>query len=691
MYADFLIELYTEELPPKSLRALAENFLENVKSRLKESDLTFSDASFFATPNRLAVYVKKLISHQPDKNIERKGPSLDKAFDENKNPTPACVGFARSCGIDVSQLITLETPQGKFVGCKQHVKGKTIFEMMPALIEDALAALPIPKPMRWGSHSYKFIRPVHSVMMLYGDKIIDAVIFGCKTSNKTRGHRFLHPKEIKISSPEKYLDALKKGFVLADFNERQNKIMEEIDRVVRKKLGKNVAPMVDVRLLEEVTSIVEWPVGLLGSFDETFLNVPQPALISAMQDHQRYFPIMNLENKLLPYFVTICNIECKDEKRITSGNERVLRARLSDAAFFFETDKKIKLEDRIEKLKTIIFQNKLGTLFDKTERVKKLAALIAKKINSDVALAERAAYLSKTDLTTHLVLEFPELQGIAGYYYALLEKEPNEVALALHAQYMPRFSGDQLPDKKTSIALAIADRLDTLMGFFGINQAPTGEKDPFGLRRAALGIVRILIEKELNLDLHELLKFSENLYGSLLQNKNTVNDVLNFIQERLRFWYQEKNISADIFASVAALKITDPFDFDRRIKAVLAFKQLPEAESLSIANKRVSNILSKYEEPISASAIDSSLLGEEEKQLAHELENQSAHIQSLYKEAKYEEVLSALARLRKPVDQFFDKVLVMTDDKKQRENRLLLLKKLRELFLQVADIALLQQ
>lgn len=688
---DFLVEIHTEELPPKTLHTLAKHFCEGIQSRLQKAELAFKEARLFATPRRLAVLVSQLAFQQADKLVERKGPALDRAFTADGKPTSACEGFAKSCGITVADLITLDTPQGKFVGSKQSVTGKNVFELLPAIVTEALAALPVAKPMRWGSYSQKFIRPVHSVLMLYGDKVIDAEVLGCKTGRKTRGHRFLSPEWIEIANPSEYEKALENACVLADFEKRKQKIEKEAHTLATQKQGSNASVSIDPSLLDEVTSIVEWPVAISGSFDKQFLQVPYEALVSAMQDHQRYFPVFDQQHKLLPCFIAISNIENKDLSRVVAGNERVLRARLSDAAFFFETDKKVKLETRVETLKHIIFQNKLGTLFDKTERIEKLAAVIALQIHEDVTLAKRAALLSKTDLTTNLVGEFPELQGIAGYYYALADGENSTVAKALDEQYMPRFSGASLPSSGMGCILALADRIDTLVGVFGINQAPTGDKDPFGLRRAALGVLRILIEKPFNLDLRELITDALKHYSQTLENKNVIQDTLNFILDRLKPWYQEQNIPAQVIASVMSLNLTKPYDIHCRIQAVMAFKKMPEAESLSTANKRVSNILSKYDGKISNTEIKSNLFeSDAERELATQLDKQAKLIETLSQEEKYQDALTQLAHLRVPVDNFFDHVMVMTDDQARRENRLLLLRKLRELFLHVADIALLQ-
>lgn len=689
-HAHLLIEVHTEELPPKSLRSLAEHFCDDIKARLQKAELPFQAIQSFATPRRLAVLVHQLTSEQPDKQIERKGPALDKAFDATGQATAACLGFAKSCGVDVSTLTTLATPQGKFVGCQQSIQGKTVQALLPTLVEESLNALPIPKPMRWGAHTQKFIRPIHSVILLYGTQVIQADILGCPTGNIAYGHRFMHPAALTIEAPEHYQDSLRHAFVIADFAERKNKIVKDTENLVKQTLGDKARAILDANLLDEVTSLVEWPEALCGSFNENFLRVPQEALISSMQDHQRYFPIVDQDNKLLPYFITISNIQNEDKQRVIAGNERVLRARLSDAAFFFDQDKKTPLTARVEKIKSIIFQNKLGTLFDKTERLQKLTVMIAKHLDIDPTLADRAALLAKTDLTTDLVGEFPELQGIAGYYYAK-NQEDDSVAIAQNEQYMPRFSGDQLPETKLGCALALADRIDTLVGVFGIHQTPTGDKDPFGLRRAAIGILRILIEKRLDLDLAELLHYACQCYQVRLDNTEVIPHVLSFIFERLRYWYQEQNISADIFAAVNALNITRLYDFHRRIQAVQVFKKLQEAESLSVANKRVSNILAKYSDALLAKHIDEKLFEyPEEHALAKALATQVDLVTPLYQAANYVEVLSQLSSLRKAVDLFFDKVLVMAEDKAIRENRLLLLMQLRKLFLQIADIALLQ-
>jgi glycyl-tRNA synthetase beta chain len=689
---DFLVEIRTEELPPKALSRLAKSFLQEMQTRLTKAHLEFNYAQFFATPRRLAVLVKSLASHQPDANIERKGPARAQAFDSAGNPSPACAGFAKSCGVTVEQLTTIKTAQGEWVGFEQRVPGKSVQELLPVFVQESLAALPIPKRMRWGSGTVEFVRPVKSVIMLYGDDIVDTEILGVRTGRETLGHRFHCKKIISIASPAVYAKRLEKqGYVIADFETRKKMIREQSQAIASHTFDAQARVVISEALLDEVAGLVEWPVAILGDFDPRFLEVPSEALVSAMQEHQRYFPVVDQQGKLLPHFVAISNIEARDMQHVIAGNERVLRARLSDAAFFFETDKKHKLADFVETLKGSVFQAKLGTMHDKAVRLSKLTAYIAKHMGDDEAVALRAGFLAKADLATAMVGEFPELQGIAGYYYAKNDHEPAAVALALKEQYMPRFSGDDVPEDKISCALALADRLDTLVGIFGINQQPTSEKDPFALRRAALGTLRILIEREIDLDLKDLIEAARAGFECPLENKTVVEQVLNFIVERLKPWYQEQNINPDVFAAVAALGVTRPYDFHRRIQAVQSFKQLPDAESLSVANKRVSNILAKYDTQIEATEVNAQLFElDAERELAKQLEILNKAIAPLCHEARYVDVLSQLADLRKPVDDFFEKVMVMADDKAQRENRLLLLEKLRTMFLRVADIALLQ-
>lgn len=689
--ADLLIEIHTEELPPKSLLKLAKAFDAQVNERLRKAHLAFSSTQFYATPRRLAVYVNALQKAQPDQVIERKGPALTAAFDASGKPTPACAGFARSCGIDPSELITLKTPQGEWVGYKQSVAGATVQTLIPEIVEQALQQLPIAKRMRWGSGSTEFVRPIHAVTLLYGSDVIQATVLNCQTDRKTRGHRFHAPNWLTIPLASDYVDVLKTGFVAVDFDERKNHIQQEMQRVLASTLAQSATPILIPALLDEVTNLVEWPVALCGKFDESFLRLPQEVLISSMVDHQRYFPVQDKNNRLLPYFVTISNIQSKDPARVVHGNERVLRARLADAAFFYETDLAEPLAKRLDRLAGIVYQAKLGSLHDKATRISHLAAMIAKNLKADETLAERAGLLAKCDLVTNMVGEFPELQGVMGSYYAAQSGEHEAVAKAISDHYLPRFAGDKLPEDVISQSLALADRMDTLVGAFGINQIPTGDKDPFGLRRAAVGIIRILIEGQLPCDLKPLLEFAAKQYGSTIQNPETVPQVLNFIQERLRAWYAEQGISADVFAAVAALQLSVPADFHARMHAVAAFKKLPAAESLSTANKRVSNILAKLSHDELNATLDAAHFEHaSEEALAVALNDKNTAVKTLAAKKDYQAVLMQLADLNQPVDDFFTHVMVMADDPKKRANRLALLKQLRALFLEVADIALLQ-
>lgn len=692
---DFLVEIHVEELPPKVLAKLAESFWLQTKERLQKTGLAFDDMIYFATPRRLALLIKKLSSEQPEQLIERKGPALAAAFDAQGQPTPACAGFARSLGITPAQLTTIKTDQGEWVGYQQKVAGKSVNELLPPILEQAALSLPIPKRMRWGESKTEFVRPVHSVIMLYGDQIVPATLLGCEAGRVTRGHRFLAPDWMTIPHADTYATLLEtEGFVIANFAKRREKVRELALAAAEKSLGADSNVLIEKDLLDEVTGLVEWPQALCGEFDADFLALPKEVLISSMQDHQRYFPVTNKKGEMHPHFITIINTDTHDTSRIKQGNERVIRARLSDAAFFYETDKKGKLETHLDKLKQIVYQAKLGSLFDKAERLSKLGGFIANKMQLNpelVLLAGVSGVIAKADLTSNMVGEFPELQGVMGYYYALQDGFANEIAVAIKEQYMPRFAGDDLPQSPVGIALAIADRIDLLVGSFGINQIPTGDKDPYGLRRAALGVLRILIENQINLDLKDVLDFAKSCYSNLLTNADTVPQLLNFFQERLRAWYQEQGIAADVFAAVAALGITNPLDVSARIKAVQTFKALSAAETLSAANKRVSNILTKYAEQIEADAINPAYFeNPAEQELAKQLDMKDSIVSQLTKSHQYSEVLLQLAELKQPVDNFFDHVMVMTENKAQRENRILLLKRLRALFLQVADVALLQ-
>ncbi|MDR9424682.1 MAG: glycine--tRNA ligase subunit beta [Marinobacter sp.] len=685
---DFLVELGTEELPPKALKPLSDAFTRGIAKGLEDAGVDFGKVEAFAAPRRLAVRIRDLSDAQPDKPVEKRGPAVKAAFDDAGNPTRALTGFANSLGITPDQLDTLETDKGSWVVYRTVEQGKPTVELLPELVDQSLAALPIPKRMRWGAHRTEFVRPVHWLIMLYGNKVIDTPIMNLTPGNKTRGHRFHCPKELIVPTPADYEVVLKQeGYVLADFAERREQIRAGVEELARTEA--NGQAVIDEDLLDEVTALVEWPVALTGQFEERFLNVPAEALISSMAEHQKYFHVVDSNNQMLPLFITVANLESKDPSQVISGNEKVIRPRLADAAFFYETDRKTRLEDRIQALKPIVFQDKLGSLYDKSVRVAALAKKIAEAINSDPALAERAAMLAKTDLVTEMVLEFTDLQGIMGQYYAADDGEHADVAKALNEQYMPRFAGDDLPTTLTGCAVAIADRIDSLVGLFGINQPPSGTRDPFGLRRASLGVLRIIIEQKLPLDLQTLCEWAEENF-TVLSEQGTASTVVDYMLERFRAHYDEQGISAEVYLAVHARRPTRPLDFDRRVKAVEAFRQLPEALALAGANKRVSNILDKQGGDSIGETVDNALLQDSaEKALAEQVEEQARKVLPLFEQGDYASALSSLASLRKPVDTFFDEVMVMADDEAVRNNRLALLNRLRNLFLRVADISLL--
>ncbi len=688
-HRDLLLEIGTEELPPKALHRLSEALAAGIQEGLEKAHLSHGEVRDFCTPRRLAVRVSGLANRQPDRVSERRGPALKAAFDEEGNPTRAAEGFARACGVpSVNNLETLKTDSGAWLVFRQQVAGKAARDLLPGIVETALAHLPIPKRMRWGDLNVEFVRPVHWLVFLLGEELISCEILGARAERTTFGHRFHHPGAIEIQTPADYPRCLEsEGRVIANFAQRRERVRSAVVEAAQAAGGRAV---IDEALLDEVTALVEWPVAIAGGFEERFLAVPHEALISAMKGHQKYFHVVDEHDRLLPLFVTVSNIASRQPEAIRQGNERVIRPRLADAAFFWTQDCKQRLDQRIESLKTVVFQDKLGTLYDKAERVAALAAVIAKHIDTDPELARRAARLAKCDLMTEMVGEFPELQGIMGRYYARHDGEPEELAEALDEQYLPRFSGDRLPHTKTGQAIGLADKLDTLVGIFGIGQKPTGDKDPFALRRAALGALRLIIENGLELDLSALLReAAAPLEGRLSQPKAPL-EVYEFMLERLRGYYLEQGLRPDVFESVAALRPSNPSDFDRRLRAVTTFREAPEAESLAAANKRIRNILKQAKETL-PERVDETLFSEDaEGVLRVRLTVLAREVQPLLDKGDYTEALKRLAALRKPVDAFFDQVLVMTEDPKVRGNRLALLSALSDLFLQVADLSRLQ-
>ena len=684
---NFLVEIGTEELPPKALKTLATSFADNVEAQLNQAGLTFDKIEWFAAPRRLAVKVLNLATQQPSKEIEKRGPAVSAAFDAEGKPTKAAEGWARGCGITVEQAERIATDKGEWLVHRAKIEGQPTKNLLNDIVANALAKLPIPKPMRWADKTVQFIRPVHTVTMLLGDELIEGEILGVVSARTIRGHRFLGEKEFEIQHADQYPQLLReKGSVVADFNERKAEILAK-SQAKATALG-GVAD-IEESLLEEVTSLVEYPNVLAAKFEERFLAVPAEALVYTMKGDQKYFPIYDKDGKLLPHFIFVSNINPEDPTAIIEGNEKVVRPRLTDAEFFFKTDLKQKLVDRLPRLETVLFQQQLGTLKDKTDRIEQLAGEIAKQIGADEAKAKRAGLLSKCDLMTNMVFEFTDTQGVMGMHYARHDGEDEEVAVALNEQYMPRFAGDELPKSLVASAVALADKFDTLTGIFGIGQAPKGSADPFALRRAALGALRIIVEKNLPLDLEDLVKKSAALFGDKLTNQNVVADVVDFMLGRFRAWYQDEGIAVDVIQAVLARRPTRPADFDARVRAVSHFRTLDSAEALAAANKRVANILAKAEGDIGA--IDVALCIEPAEQvLAQSVLSLAKEVQPLIAQGEYTAVLDKLAGLRQPVDNFFDNVMVNAEDAKLRQNRLAILNTLQGLFLQVADISLLQ-
>ena len=693
MSKDFLVEIGTEELPPKALLTLSNAFRDEVLAQLTTAQLTFGEVQTYAAPRRLTIVINALDEQTPTKEIVAWGPPVKVALDADGKPTRAAEAFAKKNGIAIDELsnkIENDGKQDKL--CHRATElGQATADLLGPMVESALAALPIPKRMRWGANREEFVRPVHWVVMLLDGDIVNTQVMGLSAGNISRGHRFHSKGGVVIQSPSSYQDDLRAAYVIADFSERRELIRQGVTAAAKKAGG--IAVISDA-LLNEVTALNEWPIPLLGNFEERFLAVPAEALVSSMAEHQKYFHVVDNTDQLLPMFITVANIESSDPKQVISGNERVIRPRLADAAFFYETDQKITLEARRESLKNIVFQAKLGSVFDKTARVAKLAEILAPMTGADASLSKRAAELSKSDLVSEMVGEFDDLQGTMGRYYATNDGEHPDVAEALFEQYLPRFAGDTIPATATGATLALADRLDTLVGIFGIGQPPTGSKDPFALRRASLGVLRIIVERGINLDLDKALTAAASLHTGLDTKTNTAENiskqVLTYMTDRFKAWYEDENIPTEVFLAVTAKQLSNPLDIDQRVQAVHAFNQLPEASALAAANKRVSNILAKQAGNTIPAKVDNKLLVDNaEKTLALSLAELANEVKPLQQDRDYAEVLKQLARLRQPVDQFFDDVMVMVDDDDLRSNRLALLQQLRNLFLEVADISLL--
>ncbi|MEW5972868.1 MAG: glycine--tRNA ligase subunit beta [Pseudomonadota bacterium] len=692
---DLLIEVGTEELPPKALTTLANALADGIVRRLHEAGLAPSGHTVYAAPRRLAVLVQGVAERQPDREVERRGPAVNAAFDAEGRPSKALEGFARSCGVTVNDLEELTTDKGAWMVYRARQPGQPVQAMIPDMLGEALDELPIPKRMRWGAGSAAFVRPVHWIVLLFGHDVIDAEIYGVRTGHTTRGHRFHHPAPLPVPAPSDYAALLEgTGHVIVDFQARRAMIKAQVEAAACELGGRAV---LDPDLLDEVTALTEWPRVVTGNFEPRFLEVPKEALISTMQGNQRYFPLLDEAGELLPHFITVANIDSRDPSAVRLGNERVIRPRFSDAEFFWREDRKQPLSAHLESLKTVVFQQKLGTLHDKTERVVRLARHIAGLTGADMERAARAALLAKCDLMTGMVGEFPELQGIMGRYLARHDGEAADVAQALDEVYMPRRAGDELPATCVGQALALAERLDTLVGIFAVAEMePTGSKDPFALRRAALGVLRILIEKNHDLDMHALLVFANEAKfpgrdAVVLRDgvPRAVSKLFDFMLERMRAYALDRGIRHDVFDAVLATRPLRPLDFEQRMQAVNDFLALPQAEALAAANKRIGNILKKVEGEL-PTTIDAALLAEDaERELAQRVQQLEGELAPLFAAGDYTAALGRLAHLREAVDAFFDGVMVMAEDAALRANRLALLNRLRALFLRVADISVL--
>lgn len=691
---DLLVEIGTEELPPTALKGLADAFLAGVLQRLDQARISHGRGRRFATPRRLAVFVRGVAEQQPEQEVKRRGPPIAAAFDANGQATRAAQAFAESCGTSVAALERVQEAKGEFLVFNGRHPGLPAAELLPAVVQGALDSLPIPKRMRWGSGPAEFVRPVHWVLLLFGRDVVPATILGISSDRYTRGHRFHAPRPLRISTPGAYLGALeRRGFVLADFEARRERVQAATQQLAASLGG---TPVMDEALLDEVTALVEWPVPLAGRFEERFLELPREVLIATLQEHQRYFPVAASDGRLLPQFIAVSNIESRDPPQVQSGNERVVRPRLADADFFYATDRKVPLAARCAALAQVTYQARLGSLQDRVTRIRALAVGAAERIGADARSAERAADLCKCDLLTAMVGEFPELQGTMGRYYAQHDGEPAAVAVAIGEHYLPRFAGDELPTSRVGMAVAIADKLDTIVGAFAIDQKPTGTRDPFGVRRAALGLVRIIIERQLELDLRELIAAAAGLVSSNSADVAPVSagvcdQVYDYVMERLRAYYLERasglEISTEMFDSVLSNRPPSPLDFDARLRAVERFLKLEDAASLAAANKRIANILRKTQLPATQVVNTELLRAPAERRLHGELERLRPQVEPLLEQRNYTEALQRLAQLREPVDAFFDSVMVMDEDAQLRGNRLTLLAQLRNLFLHTADLS----
>jgi glycyl-tRNA synthetase beta chain len=686
--ADFLGEIGTEELPPKALRNLMDAFADGLAEGLTRERLNHDGVTGYASPRRLAVKVSNLAFAQDDRATVKKGPPVSIAIDDDGKPTNTGLSFAKKCGVEFHTLDREKNDKGEWLSFSTVEKGQAAAELLPEILMRALNALPIPRRMRWGDRDTEFVRPVHWLLMLHGRNTVPGTVLGIQSGNLSRGHRFHAPKEIKIPEPGKYLALLEqKGYVIADFDARRERIVAGVVEEANKLNG---TAFNDEALFDEVTALTEWPVAMTGKFDASFLKLPKEVIIATLTGHQRYFPVVNSSGDLLPAFIVVANLQSKDPDKVRDGNERVIQPRLADAAFFWETDRKSPLGNRIDDLQNVVYQKGLGSMHDKCIRTATLATLIAKQLDLDSETVTRAAVLAKCDLLTGMVGEFPELQGVMGRYYAEAGSEDAGVATAIEEQYLPRFAGDYLPTSAAGQMLAVADKLDTLSGIFVLGKKPSGNRDPFGLRRAALGVIRILIEQSLDINIAEVIRAAILQQPSVGTDVDEIRDELyEFIVDRLRRYYldQHAGITSEMFAAVRDKRTASLSDFDERLKAVAAFAKLGAAASLAAANKRTANILRQGEDNF-AGKLDTDLLTDAaEKALYEALNSAEQSIRPLLEKRAYTDALMELSSLREPVDTFFDEVMVMTDDEALRQNRLALLSELRALFLNIADVS----
>ncbi len=688
-HRDLLVEIGTEELPPTALLKLSAAFEREFRARLEEQRLPFEKSESFATPRRLALLVYGLATRQADRKVLRKGPSLRAAFDEKGEPTSAASGFARSCGVSLAELEKEETPKGSWLVFHQMQRGFSTTDIIVDIAANSLEALPIPKRMRWADREEEFVRPVHWITMVFGTEPINGRLFGIDIGQWTRGHRFHRPAGIRVSVASDYPELLRtKGMVEPSFSLRRESIHTQAQELAEKACGRLV---VDDALLDEVTALCEWPCAIMGAFDESFLEVPSEVLKETMQKHQKYFPIISSEGALLPHFITISNIQSLDPSEVRAGNERVIRPRFADAAFFWQHDLAKPLENFAPRLSQVIFQNKLGTLAEKSDRVEKLSRHIAGLLGMNEELAGRAAILSKCDLLTQMVFEFPSLQGTMGRYYAERSGEDTCVAAAIDEQYLPRYADDTLPQTSCGQVLAVADKLDTLVGIFAIGLRPTGVKDPYALRRASIGVLRILIETPLPFDLMELLERAAEGLQDRVDTTSAATEVFDYCMERLKKYLQSRNISSDVVDSVLAIGLTAPSDIQLRALAIENFLLLPEANALIAAHKRIANILRKHDHLIDSKVEQSLLVEDAELKLNERVGVLLSEITPLLQIQDYRNVLEALSELRVDVDRFFDQVMVMVEDSSLRCNRFSLLRDIETLFLRLADLSLLNR